>query len=319
MAVLSPMRHLLGILGAVKVKMLVLDKSCLQAAPTQFLRGLRERYNFLLTTTLLEELGTEDVAERGSMTEKEKQALNLKIERRFATAVAVAGNEWIDHLQGIEWEITRGKSARFAPTMQLQLPLDLDRLLDSKTVQDCLTFDKAKASLASFAAPVRNEADKTVLASHMQTPEETFFDRLASGLASDEFSVEMRETVTALVQAGEKRGWTKSFYFFPRSDWLIYGLALAHRVYLPWKLWKYGNNAPTKAANAAYDLYYIGFMAIADGLLSLDRNMLKLAWAMWPKKRQHIYEYRDERILTFVPTWSPNSGRASPDEPLRFL
>jgi len=301
------------------MKTLVLDKSSLRAAPTQFLLQLRESYDFLLTGALLQEVGTRDVDKRTSMPKKEKRALNRKIEAQFAKAVKVAGNEWHDHLEALDWEITEGKSARFMPGLPLREPLDLDRFLDDETVQDCLAFDDAKASFASFAAPVRNEEDEKVLARFMQTPEEDFFCRLTHQLASDTSSKKLRKTMTRLTEAGEERGRSKSPYLFPRRDWLVYGIALTHSVYLTWKLWKYGNEAPHKAANAAYDLYYIAFMAIADGILSSDKNMLKLAWAVWPDKRKHIYEYHDERIDALVPLWSSTSDEVDPEEPLPFL
>lgn len=299
---------------------LVLDKSALRAAPTQFLFKLREQYDFLLAETLLYELGTENISERVTITGQQEEALNKRLEAQFAKAVKVFGNKWIGTDDALKWEITEGSSARFAPRMPLQGPLGLHELLDGKTVQDCLAFDSAKASFASFAAPVRSESDKKVLADHRKIREEDFFCRLAHGLGPAKSPAEIRKTVVGLAQEGEKRhGWKKSPYFFPRKDWFIYGIALAHMVYLPWKLWKYGNDAPSKAANAAYDLYYIGFMAIADGLLSSDKNMLKLAWAMWPDKRQHICEYKDEKVGAFVPIWSSTSGAVSPEEPLPFL
>jgi hypothetical protein len=154
----------------------------------------------------------------------------------------------------------------------------------------------------------------------MRIPEEDFFHRLAHGVGPAKSMTEVRATMSGLALEGEKRyGWRKSRHFFPRKDWFIYGIAMSHMIYLPWKLWKHGNNAPTKAANAAYDLYYIGFMAIADGLVSSDKAMLKLAWAMWPDKRQRIYEYRDDQAIVFTPAWSSASGAVNPEEPLPFL
>jgi len=299
---------------------LVLDKSALRAAPTQCLTALRARHDFLLTTTLLEELGTEGLVERVSINEKAKTKLDKRIEALFERAIKVGENQWIDHIEALKWEVTEGEPANLAPRIEVRGKLDIHKILDDRTVQNCLAFDSAKASFASFAAPVRNEDDEKVIASLMTIREEDFFCRLAHGVGPAKSPTEMRATISGLALEGEKRyGWKKSRHFFPRKDWFIYGIALSHMVYLPWKVWKHGNNPPRKAANAAYDLYYIGFMAIADGLLSSDKTMLKLAWAMWPDKRQHIYEYRDGEIGVFVPVWSSTSGAVSPEEPLPFL
>ena len=302
------------------MKTLVLDKSSLWAAPLEFLRELRKSYNFLLTTTLLAELGTEDIVERVSITDEARQSLDKRIEARFDKAIKAAGNEWLDHIEAMKWEVTEGRSARLAPRVQIRGALEIPKLLDGKTVQNCLAFDSAKASFASFAAPVGSESDNQELADFRKIPEEDFFCRLAHGLGPVKSPAEIRKTALELAQKGEKRhGWKKSPCFFPCRDWFIYGIALAHMAYLPWKLWKHGNEVPRKAANAAYDLYYIGFMAIADGLLSSDKNMLKLAWAVWPDKRQNICEYEDKKIRVYVPTWATPSGVVKPEEPLPFL
>lgn len=301
---------------------LVLDKSCLQWVSTQLLMELRGQYDFLLTGVLLEELGTEDVEKRGTFTAHQDEALNRRLEAQFAKAAKIIGNEWIGHLEALEWEITQGRSARFAPRIQVQGALELEGVFDGNTLKDCVAHENAMASFASFAAPVRNESDNKILADFRNIPEEEFFCRLTMGLGPAKSSAEIRKTMSRLAEEGEKRyGWKKSSYFFPHRDWYIYGTALSRKVYLPWKLWKYGNDAPARAANAAYDLHYISFMAIADGLLSSDKNMLKLAWAMWPDKRQHIYEYRakDKKVAVFEPGWSCDSVTVSPEDTLPFL
>jgi hypothetical protein len=44
-------------------------------------------------------------------------------------------------------------------------------------------------------------------------------------------------------------------------------------------------------------------MALADGLASQDLGMLKVAWSVWPEKRDHLYTYSERKIRKFVPPW----------------
>ena len=92
------------------------------------------------------------------------------------------------------------------------------------------------------------------------------------------------------------------------GQWFSFGMALVGEAFRQWKLWKYGDEpADTKKpANPFYDTMYIAFMAIADGIVSADKNLLKLAWACWPDKREYIYDYdmREHRIIPFQPKWS---------------
>ena len=85
-------------------------------------------------------------------------------------------------------------------------------------------------------------------------------------------------------------------------------MVLVSKVFRDWKLWKYRDEPadPKKPANPFYDTMYIAIMAIAEGVISMDKNLLKLAWACWPDKREHIYDYdmHEHQIIPFEPKWS---------------
>jgi len=95
--------------------------------------------------------------------------------------------------------------------------------------------------------------------------------------------------------------------FVPDRDWLAYGIELVNRAYLPWKFWRVGDEqADTrKPANPFFDNLYIASMALADGIISCDRDLLRLSWVCWPEKRDNIFRY-DTNTHTpnrFKPGW----------------
>jgi len=91
----------------------------------------------------------------------------------------------------------------------------------------------------------------------------------------------------------------------PDRTWFLYGGHLACLASVIYKLYKAGDGVldPKKPANLHFDAEYLGLMALADGLACQDHGMLKLAWAIWPEKRGHLYTYEERKIRRFCPKW----------------
>jgi hypothetical protein len=99
-----------------------------------------------------------------------------------------------------------------------------------------------------------------------------------------------------------------SWGFSPGPGYLGFGIRLSSKCFLYWKLWKYGDApaCPQKPANPWLDTLYVGYMAIADGILSSDKGQLEMAWVCWPEKESSIlyYNRNDNSITRFQPEWS---------------
>jgi len=108
--------------------------------------------------------------------------------------------------------------------------------------------------------------------------------------------------------AGKERGLKVSKKIRPRPSWLCYGLELVSNLALYQKFWRYGDATADKEkpANFGLDFIYVAFLSIADGLLSGDKNMLRLAWACWPGKRTGLFAYDMEtgKITRYSPDWA---------------
>ena len=115
------------------------------------------------------------------------------------------------------------------------------------------------------------------------------------------------EARSGLVEVAAKHGMEVSPSFVPDRECLAYGIELANRAYLPWKFWRVGDDKadPLKPANPFFDNLYIASMALGDGIISCDRDLLRLSWICWPEKRDDIFRY-DTNTHTpnrFQPDW----------------
>ena len=95
----------------------------------------------------------------------------------------------------------------------------------------------------------------------------------------------------------------------PIRDWLSFGIILTANVVYFLAAWKYGRgdkpSVTKKSVNFSFDVRYMPYIAIADGILSSDKEQLKLAWALWPEKRESIYYYDQAKHEpeVFEPGW----------------
>jgi len=284
------------------MKTLVLDKSTLEAAPKGFLQDRRGEFHFLLPGHLLHELATEKLAQRHFMSPSEKEALDYKLQFLFKKAIHEAGGQWIGHTEALEWEITQGRSSRGMPTRDLSSLRSFKDLLQGKVLDHCNELEAIYATAASVPHDPRMERDFREL---QCTPEADLLKNFADKARSQEYVMLLSQRASTLADLAPQKGWTVSPNFHPGPGWFAYGMTLAGSLYLQWKWCKFGD-APAdrkKPANPVFDLYYIAFMAITDGLLSSDTGMLELAWAAWPEKREDIYQYRMEKsaLVRFNP------------------
>jgi len=91
----------------------------------------------------------------------------------------------------------------------------------------------------------------------------------------------------------------------PEQDWYVYGYAVAKEAFHRFKSAKYGCKPaqPEKPANPMYDTVLLATVAIADGLLSNDKDLRLLTWACWPRQRERIYMYSNGKVVHFSPAW----------------
>ncbi|GEM_PF-5839623 len=289
-----------------RVKTLVLDKSVARGVAPEFLEGLRGRFDFLLMGHLLQEIMTEGMEERANLSASELRRLNGWIGATLSKVVCETSSEWIDGAEAIRWEVTKGSSARNAPRRCLGEVRNIEDYLTPELLAASLDQDERYRRLL-FSMP--GPFDSRVYAELEGVGEEVFFtDCLRRDLLSEEAMARVAaETKRGHSEKTEQGGGEVSSAFCPDKSWYAFGILLAHKAFLLWKWWKYGEQAPgvKEAANRIYDLYYLGFMAISDGLLSCDDHMLKMAWALWPEKRDSIYRYdmASRDIVRFVPKW----------------
>lgn len=290
------------------MKMLVLDKSALRAAPKGSIGELRQESSFLLTDILMHEIATDGLPHRDPITALEKRGVEAQIRSGFSKAMGEAGNLWISQDLAFRYEIQHGRSAKHAPRCSIDgmSPTEVLDLLDEDLTRKCLAYDHRIAKLAAVVhAPEDDDAYQRL----RQLREEEVFREIEeehwSGAAGIKIAQAAKEGFTS---EGIRRGLIISPRFLPREDWFAYGVELTSRAYLRWKLWRRGDLSADreKPANPFFDIIYVAYIAIADGVLSADKGLLKMAWACWPKKRGAIFEYsmQQRKVIPFTPQWS---------------
>jgi hypothetical protein len=289
------------------VKTIVIDKSALVAAPGGLLSTLH--CAFLLTDTLLFEIGTEKLGRDRNLSVAEESRANGRIRATLKKAMEEAGNTWIERESALRWELESGESAAVenAPRFNLHdtaLPLILS--CSSGLYAQCMEYEVPIGRLASTAhAPSDEEYFQCV----RRLKERELFDLLRRDHCSPEGRIRIAKVAKeAIGQRAKERGYQVVPSFDPGPGWLAFGMVLSKTVFLPWKFWRYGDEPADrdKPANPWFDMHYIAYMAIADGLLSADMKQLKLAWACWPEKESSIYslDTQDHTISQFRPEWS---------------
>ena len=288
------------------MRTVVIDKSALVAAPLGLLKTLD--FAFLLADTLLYEIGTEKLGQDKNLSVAEESRANGRIRATLKKAMEEAGNTWVDRESALRWELERGVSAAVenAPRFNL-LDTALPEILScsSGLYGQCMEYEVPIGRLASTAhAPADEESFQRV----RRLNERELFEQLRRDHCSPEGRMRIaKEAKEAIAQRAKERGYQVVPSFDPGPGWLAFGMILSKMVFLPWKFWRYGDQPADrgKPANPWFDTDYIAYMAIADGLLSADRNQLKLAWACWPEKESWIYclDTQDHTISQFRPEW----------------
>ncbi len=101
--------------------------------------------------------------------------------------------------------------------------------------------------------------------------------------------------------------------FNPGPGWLTFGIDLVARAFFKLRLWteKDPGLVQRKSPNPFFDSVYIAYISIANGILSSDKGLLKLAWACWPEKEKNLYEFdmQTQTIRPFAPSWTAHSIR----------
>ena len=288
---------------------IVIDKSALVGAPKGLLKERQSDFAFLLTDTLLFEIGTEKLGQNAIASAAEEGPRNGTIAARLYRAMEEAGNTWVDRESALRWELERGVSAAVegAPRCSL-VDTALTEILSCSggLYRECMEYEVPLGHLASTAhAPGDEESFQWVRG----LGERELFEQLRRDYSSPVGRSRIaKEAKGAIGQRAKERGWQVVPSFNPGPGWLAFGMTLSKRVFFPWKFWRYGDDPANrgKPANPWFDMDYIAYMAIAHGLLSADRNQLKLAWACWPEKESSIYSLstQDHTISQFHPEWS---------------
>ncbi len=289
------------------MSLLILDKSAVVAARQGVLGALRsQQFSFILTDTLLYEIATERLADRDLLCEQDTRRLDGRIAASLAKA-REAGDAWVDRSDALRWEVVHGQSARSAPRDVMKESFSVQHILDAlgEVGNACLSHDAEMGRIASVQHATGDEAAfKHVRGMDVRS----FFEHLEGQLSSPGFLEALpMEARGGFVDVAAKHGLKVSSSFVPDRDWLAYGFELSNRAYLPWKFWRVGDGEADrlKPANPFFDNLYIAFMALGDGIMSCDRDLLRLSWVCWPEKRDHIFRYDTDTHTPdqFKPDW----------------
>ena len=113
--------------------------------------------------------------------------------------------------------------------------------------------------------------------------------------------------VASFIEMGGHQGWRVSNNFCPDREWLTFGARLTQFGYMCWKYARHGDEIPEPAspANPSYDMIYVAYMAICDGILTNDATLLNIAWACWPEKRDSLMKYDQSKnaVVPYKPSW----------------
>ncbi|MCJ7544986.1 MAG: hypothetical protein MUP47_10590 [Phycisphaerae bacterium] len=282
------------------MRTLVLDKSALVGTPPGFLA--RQGFTFLLTLNLFHEIVSERIDKRKKISKLEQEKLDQRVRSILHKAIREAGNVWLNETDAVEFEITRGRSAKDTP--RITLPPGVIDVLPGETQQVCIGLD---AIFGEQIAAIHASGGQTALAGLRLLGEEAFFQSIRAQSSSPQTQAQLaREAKIGFAESAERRGLSVSPLFCPASGWLTFGVNLVQWAYSWYRLWKWGKDPPGKPANVFCDAIYVAHVSITDGILSSDEDLLKLAWACWPEKEDDIYEF-DQQSQTrrrFHPRWS---------------
>ena len=278
---------------------LVLDKSAVVAVPQGYLRSLRKDFSFLLSDVLGEEIGIEAMENSVQSSPRRKARADANLRK----CTEEAGNEWVERMEAVRWEAVQACSARLMPRSPVQ-----ETSLQDIHVPDTVRAEslQLKKNMADWASVIHDAEDELPFQAIRRMNEKELYEAIQNDSSSDEVHhVVVQAAERRLVEEAIRCNQIPPSRPEPDRGWLTYGLELVSRGLRHWKYGLYGDDRPHKPDNLVCDLHYVGFMAIADGILSHDAHLLKLAWAIWPEKRNHIYDFRpdEKQLLRFEPPW----------------
>lgn len=283
---------------------LVLDKSALKAMPQGMLNEHASEFRFILTGVLLREIMTERMLERPGMDAAARRQQTHMIRANLRKIRDGTQNEWYELPAAIRYELETGNSARFGPRAKVLDPLEHSDL-DDVRLQDEIRAEESRYAEAMIPAPDGERLAEILDRVRLVQDKDGLF-RLLDAARQESLDLEVRYTRTWKDRAVEL-GIVTPFEFVVHDLMLCYGMQLASAVLTWWQVWrtKDGPMSPYNTVNTYYDHRQIAYMAIADGLLSNDSDMLHLGWVCWPKKREHLYAYdKDTReIVAWKPGW----------------
>lgn len=284
------------------MKTLVLDRSAVVGAPPGFLQSLRGSFDFLLTDTLLHDICTEQLDHSDSLSTDERAVIRRRRDAAFRKIQKETGNLWMDNETALQWEIMEGCSARHAPHERLPFTPSID-MFSQEWTQFCREYQANRARLMSMVrAPDDQEGFEWVCRLEETELFHELRERYSSARGRRSCALEAKSNFSDL---GAKRGLRVAASFAPEPDWFSFGIILAGRVYRSWNFWRYSGNPPglKKPANPFFDTVYVSHIAIADGVLSCDKDLLRMAWACYPEKEGDLYELdaQTRSIATFKP------------------
>ena len=270
------------------MKRMILDKSAAQGAAQGVLREAKSRFRFYLTDPLYYEMYTDTTSVRPTL---------------FAKVMTEIGDEWLPMSRDvIKYEIEEG----FPGSLLFDLPGARRTLSDSYEPTNDAEIAAYEKHITQLGQVVHDPLDeKDYVQTRRIQSAKALFERIEIG----------PESVKLLSDRAEKNwrrfarenGLQASIGFIPRPGWFCYGLEAAGQAFLHWKLWACGDAPadPRHPANPGFDLEYVAYASLVDGLVSNDNLVLPLAWACWPEKREDIYTYNKEKreICRFVPKW----------------
>ena len=289
------------------IKSLVLDKSALQAAPKGFIASLKNRFKFILIEALGCEIMSEGDDKRDMLSEIDLSRLDDRIRANYQKAIVEAGNKWLCRKTAFEWEVTKAESARSAPRDPLERLEDVMRL-SPEAIAECVRYDESLGEIVNQGRHALLGEDREMIVK-LRGNSKRFFEWLTACLNDpDLIDYIKRRAITNNFSSSKASGLEMSTGFYPDRDWITFGSELAFQCLVYYETWR-DHATPRKVSkltNQFFDIEYLAYMAMADGLFSGDKYLLKLAWACWPDKREGLYEYvqGEKTMRIFTPKWS---------------
>ncbi len=264
---------------------------------------------FLVLDIVWDELSTHGVETRSGSLDPNEIPKWLGTLSRSSKAIEFAEDPFL-------FEMNENRSARTAPVRevgpmieirdrsQLEIPevkAELDQLLQSHNIAFKFADSLRQPSSAEKAESLRDFLRRK----YMSANSKDFYIWL-SGFLSNERSIQIsRERARESCRRRAKEmGQHLPDHFLPGTDWIWYA---SEKIQFAYYLWTQAKDVPARKtkANDAFDMKYVSYLGICDGLLSNDHRsgLLRLAWACWPEKRENLLTYSNRKIVHYLPPW----------------